>query len=366
LLLLFLLAPLAACGDLPQPFRGRPGQQAAQLAQPPAVRIAVPRPTQALLPDDGAEALAEALADALLAAEIPAAATDPLPLDWRLAVQARREGQDIVPRFALTDADDTPLGTVTGQPVPLRAWAEGQAEALRAAAREAAPGLARIVARVEAARKASDPAALAGGPPRLRFIPVRGAPGDGNTALTARMRAFLTNRGFLVQEEGEGAAYAVEGVVAVVQGATPAVQRVEVQWIVSRRDGFELGRVLQLNEVPRGSLDGLWGDVAYVVADEASGGVRDVIRNAGGVPVPPAQEQAAAAPPAGTGARRRPGGTGAGSRRGAAGRRARRRPRRRCALRRDARDASPRRRDPHGPREGVGNAGAIYTITPRC
>jgi hypothetical protein len=50
-----------------------------------------------------------------------------------------------------------------------------------------------------------------------------------------------------------------------------------------------------LNEVPAGTLNGLWGDVAFVVAEEASGGIRDVITNAGGFPAP-----ATAAAPAGT------------------------------------------------------------------
>ncbi|MBX6375001.1 MAG: hypothetical protein IRZ13_12295 [Acetobacteraceae bacterium] len=302
---LALLAPLllaAACGDLPQPFRGRPGAMGAQLIAPPAVRIAVPRPTQALLASDSAELLAEALAEALQAAEIPAAATEPLPLDWRLTIEAQRgEGANaraVVPRFSLTDADGTALGTVTGEPVPMRAWANGEAEALRAAARQAAPGIAEIVVRVEAARKATEPSALVAGPPRLRLMPVRGAPGDGNAALTARMRDFLSNRGFLVQDQAERAEYGVEGVVEIAQGATPAVQRVEVQWIVTRRDGQELGRVVQLNEVPAGSLNGLWGDVAYVVAQQAAGGVRDVIRNAiGGPPGSTPSEPPGGTPP---------------------------------------------------------------------
>jgi hypothetical protein len=34
---------------------------------------------------------------------------------------------------------------------------------------------------------------------------------------------------------------------------------------------------VQLNQVPAGSLNGLWGDVALVVAQEAAGGVHDVI-----------------------------------------------------------------------------------------
>ena len=46
--------------------------------------------------------------------------------------------------------------------------------------------------------------------------------------------------------------------------------------------GDERGRVVQLNEIPAGTLDHYWGDVAVVVATEASNGVNDVIlRQAG-------------------------------------------------------------------------------------
>jgi hypothetical protein len=296
---LLLALALPACGDLPQPFRGRPGGLAAQLAQPPGMRVAVPPPTGALLTDDAANRFAEALAEALQAAEVPAAATPALPLDWQVAVEAVREGSGVVPRYTLRDADGNDLGTLDGRAVPARAWAEGGQEPLAEAARQAAPRLADLLLRAEAARKATEPAALArGGPPRVRLVAVGGAPGDGNAALTARMREFLAGRGFVVQEASEGAGFAVQGIVQMVS-ARAGVQRVELQWIVSRRDGHELGRVVQLNEVPAGSLNGLWGDVAYVAAQQGAAGVQQVIRNAGGLPgeAPPPATQAAEARP---------------------------------------------------------------------
>jgi len=108
----------------------------------------------------------------------------------------------------------------------------------------------------------------------------------------------LAGLGYQVQESSEGAEFAVQGVVTMARAA-PGLERVEIVWTVSRRDGYDLGRVLQLNEVPGGSLNGLWGDVAFVVAEEAAGGVRDVLANAGSqVPEPVAQPAAlpAAAP----------------------------------------------------------------------
>ncbi len=304
-----LLAPLllAGCTGLPQPFRGRPGATARRLAQPPVYRLAVPPPTQAALTEADSATLARLLAESLLAAEIPAVAATPLPLDWRLAVSIDREGGNVVPRYTLRDADGRALGTLAGRPVSARAWVEGGEPVLRRAAAEAAPDLATLLGRVDAQRRTGDERAGGSGPPVVRLLPVRGAPGDGNRSLTARMRERLGGLGFQVQDDAEGAGFAVQGEVTITPPAR-GQQRVEIVWIVSRRDGEDLGRVLQLNEVPAGSLNGFWGDVAAVVAGEASGGVRDVVTNAGGFPgrapagaapaATPAAAPAAPAPPA--------------------------------------------------------------------
>lgn len=300
-LLLALPLLLAACGDLPQPFRNRPGLQAQRLAMPLAVRLAVPPPQEAMLQDAAARKLAESVASALQAQEVPAIATEaPLPLDWRVDIQAERQGQAILPRFRLLDADGRPQAASNGEPVPLRDWASPTPELLNQVASQAAPALTRLLLQVEAAQKATDPASLAAGPPRVRLAGVRGAPGDGNTSLAARMREFLGNEGYVVQDAAEGAAYGLEAEVNVVP-AGRGLDRVEIQWIVSRRDGEELGRVVQMNEVPSGRLNRLWGDIAYAAAQEASGGVKTVIVNAQAAPpaetaAAPPQPETAAAP----------------------------------------------------------------------
>jgi hypothetical protein len=284
------LAALAGCGDLPQPFRGQPGALATRLARPPAYRIAVPSPTGAMLTDEDAGTYARLLAEALMAQEVPAVDGPAWPLDWQVVVTATRQGGQIVPVYALRDADGQSLGEHAGRAVAFRDWAEGGEPVLRGAATEAAPAIATLVGRVDARRRTGDENAVGAAPPIVLLKPVRGAPGDGNRSLTARMAQRLAGLGLQVQDQAEGAAFAVEGVVTVTPPER-GLQRVEIVWTVSRRDGYDLGRVLQLNEVPNGSLNGLWGDIAYVVAEEASGGVRDVIANAGGMP------QAAAAPP---------------------------------------------------------------------
>jgi hypothetical protein len=290
------LLALGACGPLPQPYRGEPGAVARRLARPPAYRLVVPAPAEALLPAAEAERFAETLAEALRQAEIPAANGQALPLDWQVAVRAGAAGNAVRPVFELRDADGARLGLHEGAPVPLRAWAEGDRTALDAAAAEAAPALALLAARADAARRTGDAEAVGRGPPIIRLLAVRGAPGDGNRSLTARMADRLAGFGYQVQEAAEGADFAVQGVVSVARAAA-GLERVEIVWTVSRRDGFDLGRVLQLNEIPAGSLNGLWADVAFVVAEEAAGGVRDVLANAGSQPPAPAQPVAGAGVP---------------------------------------------------------------------
>jgi hypothetical protein len=296
--LLAALLGLSACGPLPQPFRGQPGEEAERLARPPAFRVAIPPPGVVMLPDAEAALFAGALAEALAAEDIPAIAGEPWPLDWRVEVGGELVGRALRPRYVLRDADGAELGVIPGQPLEIAVWAVADAALLGRVAGEVGPALASLVARVDAGRRTGDEAATGARPLLLYVVPVLGAPGDGNRSLAARMRERLAGLGLVVLDQAEGAQYAVQGQVSVVPAAR-GQQRVEIVWIVTRRDGFELGRVLQLNNVPAGTLDRLWGDVAFVVADEASGGVRDVIANAGGFA--PAEQGPAALWPPGAG-----------------------------------------------------------------
>ncbi|MCA3376769.1 MAG: hypothetical protein INF64_06535 [Roseomonas sp.] len=278
------LFALAACGDLPQPFRGNPGGMAGRLVVPPPFRLAVPPPEAAMLSATESEAFARAIAQALLKREVPAVADAPMPLDWRLAVDMRLEGNRVVPRYALFDPDGAPQGVAEGSAIPARDWARPNAALLADVANDASRRAAELLLRAEAARKSTNPAALAAaGPPRVYLLPVRGAPGDGNDSLTARMRDSLGDYGILAQEVADGAGFAADGRVNVVPVGR-GMQRVEILWIISRRDGQELGRVLQMNEIPSGLLDRHWGDIAFAAAAEAAGGVQRVIENAGGMP----------------------------------------------------------------------------------
>ena len=98
-----------------------------------------------------------------------------------------------------------------------------------------------------------------------------GAPGDGNESLTKQLRTHLAALGPVVQDDPNGADFIVQGNVRMVPIAG-GQQRVEIQWAVRTPSGDERGKVVQLNDIPAGSLDHYWADVAVVVATEAAGG----------------------------------------------------------------------------------------------
>ena len=276
-----LVLALAGCGDLPQPFLGRPGATALRLAQPPPSRLAIPLPTASLLTDNAALAWSAALADALVAQELPAGAHPVGRGDWSLVLSADLQNGAVVPTYTVMDPAGRPQGASQGPPVPARDWAAGQPATLKAAADAEAPKVIALLAGIEARRQSSDPKSLLNRPPVVYFKGVTGAPGDGNNALTRQMTTKLPNLGDVVQDTAKGADFAVVGDVVTAPGAGNTT-RVEIQWIVTNARGEESGRVVQINEVPPHTLDQYWGEVAVVVANEAAGGVHEVITNATG------------------------------------------------------------------------------------
>jgi hypothetical protein len=271
-----LALTVSACGDLPEPFLGNPGATARRLATPMAPRLAVPVPSDTMLPDRANAMLADTLAAALQAQEVPAMAQAAQKADWRLIATAKEQGQTVVPRFVVLDPQGKDAGTVEGQPVPVEAWAAAQPATIRSVAADAAPRIAETLTGIRIARDKADPNSLYNRPPRVMVGEVTGAPGDGDAALTRQMRAHLAVLGPVVQTDPAGADFSVQGNVVMVP-LPGHQQRVEIQWTVLGADGKERGKVVQLNEIPAGTLDHYWGDVAAVVATEASGGVNDVI-----------------------------------------------------------------------------------------
>jgi hypothetical protein len=272
---------IAACGDLPEPFLGNPGATARRLATPVTPLLAVPPGTDTLLSDAANRDLADQIAAALQASEVPALVRDPQKTDWRIVTRAQIDGQMIKPTFTVKDPQGKEQGSAEGEPVPMRSWSAATPDTLQKIAAEAAPRIGAVLTSIQLARNKADPNSLYNRSAKVQVTDVTGAPGDGDQSLTQQMRARLAALGPVVLTTQTGADFVVQGQVRIVP-IPKRQERVEIQWIVKTGAGDERGRVVQLNEIPAGTLDHYWGDVAIVVATEASNGVNDVIRRQSG------------------------------------------------------------------------------------
>lgn len=275
---LLLLLPLSGCGDFPRPFMGNPGATAMRLAVPPPPRLAVPVPADALLGNRAATSYAGDVADALAAKEVPAIAEPARRGDWQLAIAAQLQGNTVIPRYTVRDPRGQTKGSIPGDPVPASAWADGTPSVLKAAAQSAAGPIAELLTGIDAALKQSNPNSLLNRPAQVYVPDVKGAPGDGDITLAKLLRQALPRNGEVVQTKPQGADFTVQGTVKMTPDSGNQ-QRVEVSWRVTDVYGKEVGKVTQLNDVPKGSLDQYWGDVALAVVQQAAGGIREVIAN---------------------------------------------------------------------------------------
>jgi hypothetical protein len=183
-------------------------------------------------------------------------------------------------RWELSDAAGRPVGRdVEEGLVATAAWESGSPELVERLVRPAAPKLA-------AAIQDEAPEAIALGAPVVLVREVAGAPGDGPASLQRAMNAALRQaRVALATGPATGKEYVVAGQVELappLQGQ----QRVKVSWRVQTPDGSEIGQVNQENAIAAGSLDGQWGDVAYVVATAAVDGVVALLEKARALPNP--------------------------------------------------------------------------------
>ena len=290
-LVLVLPLMLAACGDLPEPFIGNPGEVGRQLAQPPTPRLAVPPPSTALLSDEASRHFAAAIAEGLQGQEVPAVADQVRQNDWQLVASAEQRGPDVVPVFHVLSPKGEDKGSADGDPVPTEYWAAAAPDMLNQEASDAAPKIAALLNGIQAATMRADPNSLYNRVAKVQIAPVTGAPGDGNASLTKQIRTHLSALGLVLQDRPESADFVVQGNVRMVP-IGGGQQRVEIVWSVRLPSGDERGKVVQLNDVPTGSLDHYWADVAIVVASEAAGGINDVIaRQSGRQPGEPVHGQ---------------------------------------------------------------------------
>lgn len=262
---LFLLLLLAACGDIPQPFR----HEGTNPALTPAVARGVE--VRPLDPSPRSAQLAAAIVRHLVDAEIPAATQVVVPGAWVLSGTVTPTADVAMLRWTLSRPGGGPDGEMLGgveQKVPAATWAR------------ATPRTIDLVA-AEVVDKLMGP--LHGGTTAdavvtaIRLLPLVGLPGDGGTALATAMRVMLTRDGFKVVE-GE-ADFLLRGQVTVTPGHA-GEEVLAVAWTVAAKDGGDLGTSAQQGPVPKGRLAGPWGSLAADIAAGGAEGIGQIIRAA--------------------------------------------------------------------------------------
>jgi hypothetical protein len=99
--------------------------------------------------------------------------------------------------------------------------------------------------------------------------PVAGAPGDGQTSLTAALKKQLSSGGVKLANAPSRSVYTVKGTVTMADLAG-GKQSIHIDWLVLAPGGKRLGTVSQQNTIPKGSLNGPWGAIADAAAVKAA------------------------------------------------------------------------------------------------
>ena len=281
-----LCAALAACGDLPQPFK--PAEKGAPTwagtgidAGLDAWGSVLVRPV-AGLPPPLAAALAAETVDALLAREMPASARSASRASIALSGRIGAAGGTL--HWTLVAPEGETVARFD-EARPRKGWLEATAAEIEAVA-------ARAADRVEAAL--APPRTIAAGARTLAPVVVEevlGAPGEGGLALARAMRRSLARIGIAAAPAGDEAALRISGAVSIAgNDSAPEGAEVSIAWRVMRPDGAEVGTVTQSNRVPAEILAGRWGPLASAVAQAGAPGIAELVRRV------PAREAPAAAP----------------------------------------------------------------------
>jgi hypothetical protein len=279
---------IAACQPLPHPFADdRPPAALLKVHDVAGVSIAPVAGKPAAI----AEKLGAAVASAFLKHDIPASDKTTSLRSYQLygrVVESRpqrgpKDGNATVSAYwRLYDAKGRTVGERDVRvEAPAGEWDTASAAPIERLAGLSADRLAPLLEEEPQAEAAKEPAAA--GRTRIAVHPLGGAPGDGANSLAAAVAAILQRQDLAIVGTDQKPDLTIDGEVSVTP-VKPDKQHVKIVWHVRRADGAEIGNVGQENDVPRGLLDGPWGDLAYNIALAAGDGLMQLV--ARGAPPP--------------------------------------------------------------------------------
>jgi hypothetical protein len=272
-----ILAALAACQPVPQPF-AHDGPSRNPVIVPSSDTGGVTVLSVSGAPTATADTLLVAMADSLADHDIPAATGSGNRLSRFVQASASvapsGHGQlrvELV--WDLFDRGGTLLGSEkVSRTVETAVWERPNRRALRSLTDGAAGKIAALILD-PSGKGAADRSA-----PPLHVWPVDGMEAGDGAALREAMETALRRRDFTVFSNLDGAGLVIAG--HFTAGPAAADRRpVEITWAVLDAAGQELGKLTQRNAVPVSALESGWKTLAAVIAENAAGGVSDLVRN---------------------------------------------------------------------------------------
>jgi hypothetical protein len=131
--------------------------------------------------------------------------------------------------------------------------------------------------------------------PTLTIAGIDGAPGAGGRALASSLEYHLKQAGLTISDSVADHGALILGQVSLTPSKLPAQDTLTLAWTVLRPNGSEIGTIRQANNVPKGTLDQPWGDLAFIIAQGAAEGIVDLLRKTAGKPQANAENSAVAA-----------------------------------------------------------------------
>lgn len=305
-LLPFAALLVAACQPLPHPFaQDVPPPGSPLMSVPDSISLSV-APVRGK-PRATAAKLAAAVASALRRREVPASSRTASVLSDELlggieeAPAARGSSVSVVAHWLLVDANGRVIGTRSARALfAAKGWEAGEKAAVARLAAASAEQIARLLfgnageqALPKSAGTHSGPARGTRGAPqvargvRILVRTAKGAPRDREAALAKAIRFFLGERNISVVSQMRENPELVLSVKLAVGQEEDGRKPITILWRLLRRDGSEIGKVAQQNDVPARLLDRSWGDLAYIIADAAQGGVLELIARGAASPQKP-------------------------------------------------------------------------------
>jgi hypothetical protein len=261
---------LAACQPLPHPLaEDAPPPDAPIMTLKDSAGIVVQSIGGTAAPLDAS--LAEAMADALRNADVPASTQASNRGSYVLSGKATERplagGRGTVTlHWDLRGPDGAVAGSYDQTAESnLDRWHQGDPALVKELVAAAAPAIAEML---------QEEGAVAVDTGQRVAVPlVAGAPGDGPRSLSRAMALALRQANVAVADSpAAGKHFTVSGNVAMAPAAE-GKQKVTVSWTLLDPEGGQVGEVKQENAIAAGSLDGRWGDVAYAVAKSAADGI---------------------------------------------------------------------------------------------